>query len=124
MVRQTARFIVSLIQIFSALLLLPVLFLLQKRPAGRDTLPAFIFFLIYAFFLRMLMLIGSPSPGIDVFIILKEAPLKLLQGINPYRTLYTAVFPGVVPDYYGYWPASFFFTLPFRPVTTQNRENA
>ena len=59
------------------------------------------------------MLIGSPHPAIDVFIILREAPLKLLAGINPYNTFYTYVFPTIIPDYYAYWPASFILELPF-----------
>lgn len=66
-----------------------------------------------AVLLRLLTLHASPFPPIDVFIILKEAPLKLLSGINPYNTLYTAVFPKIVPDYFAYWPAAFLLQIPF-----------
>jgi len=66
-----------------------------------------------AVLLRLFTLQASPFPPIDVFIILKEAPFKLLSGINPYNTLYTAVFPKIVPDYFAYWPAAFLLQIPF-----------
>lgn len=55
----------------------------------------------------------SPNPNVDVFIILKEAPQKLLQGINPYQALYTKIYPKITPDYFTYLPLSFFYMMPF-----------
>ena len=37
-----------------------------------------------AFILRILMIIATPEPAIDVFYMLKEAPIRLFSGINPY----------------------------------------
>lgn len=105
---------ISLIQICASILLIPLIFLIFNRKfTPKNGFIILIFFLFYAFILRMFMILGSPAPGIDVFIILREAPLKLLQGINPYNTLYTHVFPGITPDYFAYWPASFLLELPF-----------
>ena len=104
---------VTLIQILSSLLLLPAVFLIVRKKIQSNILPVLIFFLTFGFILRMIMLIGSPHPSIDVYIILREAPAKILNLINPYQTLYTYVFPGIIPDYYAYWPASIFLELPF-----------
>jgi len=104
---------ITLIQTLSSLLLLPVFFIIAgKKTLIKNVLAVFAFFLLYAFILRLIMLLGSPYPAIDVFIILKEAPQKILQAVNPYQTLYTYVFPGINPDYYAYWPASFILELP------------
>src|SRR3990167_4985520 len=105
---------IDLIQIFSALLLLPSIYLISKQKMSKRFLVfSLVFIIFYAAFLRFLMIKGSPYPAIDVFIILREAPLKLLEGLNPYNSLFTYVFPGIFPDYYAYWPASFILELPF-----------
>lgn len=69
-------------------------------------------FILAAFLLRILVLSATPFPMLDVFIILKQAPEKLLSGINPYNTFYTAVFPGITPNYYAYWPAAIVLQIP------------
>ena len=56
---------------------------------------------------------NSPQPHVDAFIQQKEAPLKLLQGINPYNTHYTKVYLNVDPNYFGYLPFSFIYHVPF-----------
>lgn len=63
--------------------------------------------------LRVLMLLASPHPIIDVFTILKEAPYVLIQGANPYNTVYSPVYGGIQTNYYPYWPAAFILQLPF-----------
>lgn len=73
----------------------------------------FYFLLLLALSVRILIIIASPRPVIDVFTILKEAPLSFLSGQNPYDTVYSPVYPGVVTDYYPYWPASFILQIPF-----------
>jgi hypothetical protein len=63
--------------------------------------------------LSSLLIIKSPAPQVDSFYLLKEAPLKLEQGINPYYTTYTRVYSSIKPDYYHYLPFSFFLFWPF-----------
>lgn len=104
---------ISAIQILSSLLLIPGLgIVIWKKNISKNITFVFVFFLIYAFILRIIMVFGSPDPAIDVYVILKEAPIKLLSGINPYQSLYTYVFPQITPDYYAYWPASFLLQIP------------
>lgn len=73
----------------------------------------FYFLLLLALTVRILIIIASPRPVIDVFTILKEAPLSFLSGQNPYDTVYSPVYLGVATDYYPYWPASFILQIPF-----------
>lgn len=73
----------------------------------------FYFLFALAVFLRVLIIIASPSPIIDVFTILKEAPLVFLSGGNPYDAAYSTVYPGIVTDYFPYWPVSFLLQVPF-----------
>lgn len=55
----------------------------------------------------------SPNPVVDTIIVLKEAPLKLLEGENPYAAEFSRVYPTVEPNYYNYLPLSFLYSLPF-----------
>lgn len=63
--------------------------------------------------LSLLTIYGSPRPSVDTFVIIKEAPLKLLQGQNPYNSIYSQVYKGVEPNYYNYLPLSIVYFLPF-----------
>lgn len=56
---------------------------------------------------------NSPHPTVDTVVVLKEAPLMLLKGQNPYASTFTQVYPNINPDYYNYLPFSFFYSLPF-----------
>lgn len=56
---------------------------------------------------RILILLASPSPKIDVYDMLKNGPIYLLQGKNPYSAVYPPRYQGVVPNYYTYFPLSF-----------------
>ena len=58
-------------------------------------------------------ILNSPHPTVDTFTVLKEAPLMLLNGENPYASTFTQVYPQVKPDYYNYLPFSFFYAVPF-----------
>ncbi len=69
--------------------------------------------LFSALLLRILILFASPSPRIDTFFILKEAPQALLSGFSPYDTRFSKVYQNVEPNYYSYWPASFLLEVPF-----------
>ena len=64
--------------------------------------------------LSALVILGSPLPSCDCFVVVKEAVEGLLHGRNPYSMVFTTVYEGVDLDYYSYLPASFLFTLPFR----------
>jgi hypothetical protein len=79
----------------------------------RDRRMRFGTLLIIALVLRILMVLSSPHPTIDVFTILQEAPRALLTGHNPYNIMYSRVYPNRVPDYYSYWPVSFLAEVPF-----------
>jgi len=63
--------------------------------------------------LSLWTLISSPHPIVDTFVVLKEAPLKFISGINPYASSYSQVYPHIIPNYYNYLPFSFIFILPF-----------
>ena len=70
--------------------------------------------LIFGYLILSLWTItNSPNPKVDSFIQQKEAPLKLIAGINPYKATYTKIYPEVIPNYFGYLPFSFLFNLPF-----------
>ncbi len=73
----------------------------------------YVFLILLALITRLLMITVSPSPNIDVFMILKEAPLRILSFINPYNTVYSTVYAGQTLDYYPYWPVSFIIQTPF-----------
>lgn len=64
---------------------------------------------------------NSPQPIVDIFVILKEAPLKILAGINPYDTTYTQVYSNSILNYFGYLPLSFIITMPFVIVFSDPR---
>jgi len=68
-----------------------------------------VFYLIISF----LTIYNSPHPHVDTVVVLKEAPLKLIQGKNPYSEEYSRVYPGIESNYYNYLPASFLYSLPF-----------
>lgn len=63
-------------------------------------------------FLSVWTIIGSPAPKVDSFFVLKEAPLKFINGENPYSSTFTKVYADKL-DYFGYMPFSFIYTLPF-----------
>lgn len=90
-----------------------IIFSFLKIKNFNVSLIIYLAYIVLALILRVIMLKATPFPFIDVFIILKEAPMKFLSGINPYNTLYTHVFPGITPDYYAYWPVSFLLQIPF-----------
>lgn len=70
-------------------------------------------FLIFFLSLSFLTVVGSPNPTVDTFVILKEAPQKLLQGQNPYDSIYSKVYKDIEPDYFSYLPLSIIYFLPF-----------
>ncbi len=55
----------------------------------------------------------SPFPIVDTFVILKEAPIKLMAGLDPYAVSFTKIYPGMDANYFSYFPLSFILTLPF-----------
>ncbi len=57
-------------------------------------------------------IISSPRPIVDVFVLLQEAPRKLLEGINPYATTYTQVYPKIINDTFAYLPMSIVLFIP------------
>lgn len=70
-------------------------------------------FIIFFLLISLLTIYGSPSPTVDSFVILKEAPQKLLQGQNPYNSIYSRVYRNIEPNYFNYLPLSIIYFLPF-----------
>lgn len=102
-----------LIDFLPQIFLLPVLYWVlipEQKIINTRMFPVFI---ILAITLRILIIIASPNPAIDIFVLLKEAPIKLLNGVNPYDTVYTRVYAGNITDNYTYLPFSIFLELPF-----------
>lgn len=96
------------------LLLLPLLLIFVfKKSIKYVGIGVFPLFILLAFILRLMIVKASPDPAIDIFVLLKEAPVKLLQGINPYNSTYTQVYSGTVTDNYTYWPYSIYLEMPF-----------
>lgn len=93
------------------IIILIICFLFIKNFAKQKNFGAFLIgsFIILSFW----TIHTSPNPKVDVFIILKEAPQKLLDGINPYQALYTKVYPKIIPDHFTYLPLSFLYMMPF-----------
>jgi len=81
----------------------------------------FYLLLLIAFVNRLLMLVSSPEPAIDVFYILKEAPNYLMKLQNPYMAIFTQVYPGFTSNYYAYWPGSFLIASPFSLIFSDPR---
>ncbi len=109
-------FISSAILQFLPLFIFPVILsylVPQNNIQAKDRRLRYIFLLLAALAFRILIIIASPSPTIDVFTILKEAPMKVISGINPYNTHYSQVYAGVPSNYFAYWPVSFLLQVPF-----------
>lgn len=64
-------------------------------------------------FLAFWTIVTSPHPQCDCFVQIKEAPLKLIQGKNPYSSTFSQVYDNVAFDYFNYLPFSFLYALPF-----------
>ncbi len=76
---------------------------------GKLVFPALI---TIAVILRFLMLVSSPAPVIDVFVLLKEGPLALWRGhSNPYTIEYSRVYENIKPDSFGYFPGVIYLAL-------------
>jgi len=104
------------------LLLIPILALLSLPKKLKNIAPIlFLVMIASALGLRIATIKMTPFPPIDTFIMLNEAPRKILLGANPYVSNFTPVFPGVTPDYFTYWPAAFLLQLPFVPTLSDPR---
>lgn len=79
---------------------------------AKKNIPAGVPYVVFCL-LGLLLLISSPNPKIDTVVVLKEAPLAFLQGVNPYAMNFTQVYVEVKPDYYNYLPGSFVYLAPF-----------
>lgn len=63
--------------------------------------------------LHSLMIFSSPRPWIDVYEMLKNAPLALVKGQNPYSINYKKMYTHLKPDHFAYLPFMFLYTAPF-----------
>ena len=83
-------------------------------------IPSYVF-IIFFLFLSLLTIYGSPKPIVDSFVILKEAPQKLMQGLNPYDSTYSRVYKNIEPNYFNYLPLSIIYFLPFVGILNDPR---
>lgn len=79
------------------------------------------FLILFYIILGAWTLITSPHPQVDTVVVFKEAPLKLLHGINPYSAMFSRVYPAVTPDYYSHLPITFLMYLPFAIMPVDER---
>lgn len=75
--------------------------------------PSIIWAIIIYLCLSALTLIGSQKPNVDTIVVLKEAPIMAVKGLNPYVERFTSVYQGVNPTYFNYLPLSFILLIPF-----------
>ncbi len=107
------RISLALVLISICIFPLVITYLVHTKVISSITKYRYAVLLFFALLLRILILFASPSPRIDTFFILKEAPLALLSGFSPYAISYSKVYQNVEPNYYSYWPASFLLEVPF-----------
>ena len=79
-----------------------------------------ILILLIYIFTSIFVISNSPEPKIDVYFLLKEAPLALLAGLDPYALKYTQIYPGTTNEY-GYLPVTLIYLLPFNLITNDPR---
>lgn len=101
----------SKILLFIALFLVLLYFI--KLPLVKIVAKAkFILLVLIAITLKIFMIISSPSPLIDVFIVLKEGPLAFYHNLaNPYAMRFTPLYPGIEPNSFGYFPLTIYLSL-------------
>lgn len=97
----------------SLYLLAALLFLTVFLKANRFI---WFFWIVYTI-LGLFMLLSSPQPVVDVFIILKEGAEGLLRGKNPYSMVFTHIknypfYPKGIDNYYCYFPLTIVLTIP------------
>ena len=97
-----------------SLILFPFVLVFFKTIHGRF-IKSYLFplFILFALVLRILMISASPNPRIDVYTLLKESPLKLMAGQNPYQAVYSPVYANTITDNLTYWPYSFLLQIPW-----------
>lgn len=61
---------------------------------------------------RVLMVLSSPAPYIDVYVIQKIAPLAILKGQNPYSMIFPQLYKNEISDVYSYGPGVIFLDSP------------
>lgn len=110
------NFLPSILIIFFSIVSLPVVLsyiVPAEKIPGKQRRYRYLFLILLAVILRIGIITASPDPKIDVYYLLKQAPEKLIQGINPYASNYTQVYRGVKPDYNNYGPVSVYIQIPF-----------
>lgn len=102
-------FYIIIIELFYLISIILILFLFF-RSVNKNHI--FIALLFIAFSLRIITLVSSPKPYIDVFEILTKGSRELLGGNNPYQLNFQELYPGVPANIFGYLPGIFIFTVP------------
>lgn len=78
----------------------------------------FVYLIILAFCLRLMIIFYSPEPKIDVFWFIDGGAKAFLQGKNPYSEVYFKVYeqPDYVNNTYAFWPATILITTFFKAI--------
>lgn len=71
-----------------------------------------LYLFMIAIILRILMVVSSPSPYIDVFDKLTTSSKMILRGVSPYSIVYKEMYKGIVPDAFVHFPGIFVFLTP------------
>jgi hypothetical protein len=76
----------------------------------------FIYLVVIALVLRLVVIFYSPTPSIDVFWFTDQGAERFIQGNNPYSEVYFKVYqePDYVNDVYSYWPSTILITSLFK----------
>ncbi len=77
--------------------------------------------ILFCLLTKILIIIASPNPQIDVYDFVMLGTKGLMNGVNPYSLVYTQMYVGVKPDYFSYGPGIFFFTIPFKVLGLDHR---
>lgn len=81
----------------------------------------FVILMVVAFVLRVLMIISSPHPKIDVFDQLSIGSAGLLEFKNPYQLTFPKVHADQIPVLFGYFPGSVLILSPFKLLFGDHR---
>lgn len=101
-----------------------LIFLKARRPGARVALWAGLGLCAVSLVVtRVLTVISSPSPHIDVFTFAQEAANYLQNGLHPYTQPYKDIYAGAY-DYapgYTYWPTTILVQFPFHLIFNEVR---
>ncbi len=82
--------------------LIALTYLTTKKIISSKT--RFYLLLVIGISLQIFMVISSPRPIIDVFVMLKYGAISMMNFQNPYIAIFPSIYPGVESNYFTYLP--------------------